>query len=154
MRKMIFVALLTVIATPVFAQEATINAYIELLRQDVRTERIAIIEEVMEFTEEEAEAFWPVYKKYEQDIRKLNDQRLELIKEFAASYSEMTDETAGQLVKRSLELNVKEAHLRKDYFRKFDRVLPTKRAARFMQLERQINLLIDIQIATELPLID
>lgn len=154
MKKVLIAVAALMIATPVFAGEATMNAMMDLLRQDIRSERVAIIEEVMEFTPQEADAFWPVYKQYEAAVKKVNDERWELIKDYAAVYGNTSDADAGRLMKKALDLNVKLANLRKDYFRKFSSVVPTKRAAQFMQLDRQLELLVDIQVQSQIPLID
>lgn len=149
---LVFVGLL-LIGTAAQAQDYDVNAYLEMLRSDVKTEKIAIITEVMEFTEEESSAFWPVYRKYEFDLAKITDQRIALIKDYAAHYNEMTDEKAKELIDTSIKLQEKRLDIKKKYFKSFQKVLPTIKAAKLTQLEQQINLLIDLQIAAELPLI-
>ena len=136
---------------PVIAGEATRDALIDLMRSDIRAERVAIITEVMDFTEEEASAFWPVYRRYEKKQRKINDRRLELIKQYGENYFDMDDGTTRHIVKTWNELDIRESYMKKEYFRRFEWVLPTIKAAKFMQLDNQINLLIRLQIAAELP---
>jgi hypothetical protein len=149
MKKLLFVMVFVLATTVGYAQDA----YIELLRSDVKTKKVAIITEAMQFTNEEAKAFWPVYREYEFELTKIGDGRLELIKDYAQNYETMTDEKAKELVDRALKLEGKRTKLKKKYFKKFDKVLSSKTAAKFFQLENQINLLIDLQIASELPLI-
>ena len=149
MKKLLFVIVFVLATTVGYAQDA----YIELLRSDVKTKKVAIITEVMHFTNEEANAFWPMYREYEFELTKIGDGRLELIKDYAQNYETMTDEKAKELVDRALRLEGKRTKLKKKYFKKFDKVLPSKTVAKFFQLENQINLLIDLQIASELPLI-
>jgi len=129
------------------------DAYIELLRSDVKTKKVAIVTEVMQFTSEEANAFWPVYREYDLELSKIGDARIALIKDYARNYETMTDEKAKELVEGTLKLEGKRTKLKTKYFKKFDKVLPSKTVAKFFQLENQINLLIDLQIASELPLI-
>ena len=129
------------------------DAYIELLRSDVKTKKVAIVTEVMQFTNEEANAFWPVYREYDLELSKIGDARIALIKDYARNYETMTDEKAKELVEGTLKLEGKRTKLKTKYFKKFDKVLPSKTVAKFFQLENQINLLIDLQIASELPLI-
>jgi hypothetical protein len=136
------------------AGDATMDALIDLMRSDVRAERIAIITEVMDFTEKEASAFWPVYRRYEKEQRKINDRRVELIKQYGENYFDMDDGTARHIVKTWTELDIKESYMKQKYFRRFEWVLPTIKAAKFMQLEGQINLLIRLQIAAELPMLE
>lgn len=152
MKKVILIAVAAVLAwsTAVYSQDRVI----EMLRADLRAERTAMVEEEMQFTPQEAAVFWPVYRKYENEIRKLNDQRIELIHTYADNYTNITDDIAEQLAKKSLELDIKEAYLRKQYFREFNHVLPATRAAKFFQLDNFINLVVKTQIAEELPFIE
>ena len=50
-----------------------LSAYAELLRADVRAQKVAIITEVMGFTDKEDEAFWPIYREYDLEMAKLGD---------------------------------------------------------------------------------
>jgi len=148
--KRLLLVIVFVLATSIgYAQEA----YIELLRSDVKTKKVAIITEVMQFTSEEANAFWPVYREYVFELTKLGDARIALIKDYAQHYKSMADEKAKKLMKEVFKLEGKRTKLKKKYFKKLDRVLPSKTVAKFFQLENQILLLIDLQIASELPLI-
>lgn len=136
------------------ADDESRDALIDLLRSDVRAERIAIITEVMDFTEKEASAFWPVYREYEKEQRKINDRRIALIKQYAENYFDMDDATAGHIAKTWIDLDIKEGYLKKKYLRRFEWVLSPIRAAKFLQLDGQINLLIRLQIAAELPMLE
>ncbi|UCD57770.1 MAG: hypothetical protein JSV16_01280, partial [Candidatus Hydrogenedentota bacterium] len=109
--------------------------------------------EVMQFSDEEAKAFWPIYREYELDLAKLGDARLALIKDYAENYESMTDEKAKDLVNEVFKLEGRRTKLKRKYFKKLDRVLPAKTVAKFFQLENQILLLIDLQIASNLPMI-
>jgi len=134
----------------VYAQDAVI----EMFRSDLRAERIALINEEMQFTDEEASRFWPVYRKYEKELRKINNARLKIITEYAEDYFDVTDDVASGMMKKSIELNIKEAYLKKKYFREFNWVLPTTKAVKFYQLENLIDLLIRVQISAELPFVE
>jgi hypothetical protein len=135
------------------AREANLRAYVELLRSDVRFERVAIITEMMQFTEAEDEKFWPVYREYETALSKLNDDRLALIKEYAAAYQNITDEVADRLARGALDLEGRRHSLKVQYYDRFKSVLSPKTAARFLQVENQILLIIDLQIAASLPVV-
>jgi hypothetical protein len=149
MKKLLLVLVFVFVSAVGYSQEA----YIELLRSDVKAKKVAIITEVMQFTEDEAKAFWPVYREYELDLAKLGDARLALIKDYAENYESLTDEKAKDLVNEVFKFEGKRTKLKKKYFKKLDRVLPSKTVAKFFQLENQILLLIDLQIASNLPMI-
>jgi hypothetical protein len=133
-------------------RDTNLRAYTELLRSDLRSQHVAIITEVMGFTEAEDAKFWPVYREYEADLAKINDDRMALIKDYAANYEKLTDDVADKLARRALDLEAKRGALKSTYYDKFKTALSPKTAARFIQVENQILLLLDLQIAASLPL--
>ena len=150
MRPFLAIAMIVLLCTVSFAQEK----YIELLRQDIKKDKVEIITEVMDFTEEQTGIFWPIYREYDLELTKIGDERLAMIKDYAEHYQTLTDEKAKELMEKAFQLQQKRIKLRRAYFKKMDKVLPSKVVAKFFQLEHQIILLLDLQIASELPLID
>ena len=130
-----------------------VEAYIELLKSDLRTQKVAIITEAMRFTEDGAAAFWPIHREYEHELSKIIADRIELIKDYAQNYDNLTNEKAKELARTVFALEKRRTKLKKKYFKKFEKALSAVVAAKFIQVEKQINLLIDVQIASELPLI-
>jgi hypothetical protein len=125
---------------------------IELMRSDLRTEKRAIVTQAMQLTEAQSDKFWPVYSEYETALTKLNDQRVTLIKDYAASYNSMTDQTAKDLIKRSFKLQESRTSLLKQYVGKMSKAVDVKSAARWAQVEHALDSAIDLQVASELPL--
>lgn len=133
---------------------AQTDSYFEMLRSDLKSEKVAVITDIMKFTDKEAEGFWPVYRQYEFEVSKLGDETLKLIKEYAENYSNMTNETAEKILLKSFDLKEERLELKREYFGKFSKVIEKTRAAKFMQLDNQIDLVLDLQITKELPLLD
>jgi hypothetical protein len=129
-----------------------LSAYAELLRSDVRAQKVAIITEVMGFTDKEDEAFWPIYREYDLDMAKLGDERVALIAEYAKNYEKVNDELADRLASRALELEARRQELKGQVYQKVKKALSPLTAARFLQVEHQLLLLIDLQIASVLPI--
>ena len=132
-------------------RETNIHAYVELLRSDLRTQKVAIITDLMRFTEEEDAKFWPVYREYETALAKINDDRIALIKQYADNYTSLTDATADDIATRALGLDARRHALIVEYYDRFKKAVAPKTAARYLQVERQIQLLLDLQIAANLP---
>lgn len=141
--------LFIVLAAPSFAQDD----YMELLRSDLKAEKTALLTAAMGFTDQEGAIFWPIYREYELELAKIGDARLANIKDYATNYASMTDVKAKQLVDTAFKLEEDRLKLQKTYYKKVEKALSATSAARFIQVERQIGLLIDMQIASELPLI-
>lgn len=138
-------------STLAYGQE--VNSFIELLRSDIKTQKTALITEGMQFNEQEAAAFWPIYREYDLELSKIGDARIAFIKDFAGNYLSMSDEKAKALADRWFKLQESRMSLMKKYYKKFEKALSPKAAARFTQIENQINLLIDLQIASTMPLV-
>jgi hypothetical protein len=154
MKKISFLVLVSMILAAGAALAQGPEQYIELLRSDLKTERVAIITEAMQFTPEEGEVFWPIHREYELEVAKIGDRRIALIKEFGANFDAMTDEMAEDLIKKSIKIDEDTLKLEKKYIKKFIKVLPARRVARYAQIDHRINILIDIQIAAGLPLFE
>jgi hypothetical protein len=128
-----------------------LSAYAELLRSDVRTLKVAIITEVMGFTEAEDAAFWPIYREYDAEMAKLGDERVALIGEYASNYSKMTDAIADKLASRALDLEARRHAVKARCYERVKAALSPQTALRFLQVEHQLLLLIDLQISASLP---
>ena len=128
-----------------------LTAYAELLRSDIRTQKIAIITEVMGFTEAEDAAFWPIYREYDKEMSALGDERVALIADYAQHYNDLTDATADKLALKAFDLQARRQAAEARLYDRIKKALPAKTAFRAMQVEHQLLLLIDLQIASSLP---
>ena len=133
-------------------QTLNLSAYAELLRSDLRTKKIAILTEVMEFTEAEDAVFWPIYREYDAEMTKLGDERVALIAEYAKNYDTLTDEMANKLGTSALDLESRRQAVKAKYYDKLRGALKPRTALRFLQVEHQLRLLIDLQISASLPI--
>jgi len=147
--KKLIILLFVLASSMLFAQET----YFELLRQDLSTKKVALITDVMQFTDAEAEVFWPLYREYDFERQKIGDELLKLIKNYAKNFQKLTDEKATELMNKNLDLKGEKNNLNIIYFRKFSNVIAPARAAKFMQVMNQIDLVIDVQLASQIPLI-
>ena len=149
MKKMfLFVFLFSIVSA--FAQD--VDSYIEVLKSDLKTNKKAVIIQVMQFTDQQSEVFWPIYNEFEHELDKLSNKRIANIKDFAANYDSLSDQKADELIKNSFDFQEDRLNLNEKYYKKFSEALSPIVAAKFMQLENQIQLVLDISIAANLPL--
>lgn len=142
-------------AATVFADDAQVNRYVELLRQDIRDQKEQIIRETMKFKEgegTEAAAFWNVYRAYQKDLAKVTDGRIALIKEYAQNIDTITQAKAKDLAKKALANEKDYLKLKDKYYDKFMKALGPSGANRFFQVENALNNIINLKISSELPL--
>lgn len=141
---------------PAAAQSAseTPEKYLELLRSDIRTEKVAILTEALDLPEAQADAFWPLYREYDTELTSLLDRRVSLIKSFAEKYGTLTDADADEMAKEFFALQSDRNKLRQKYYGKIAKATSSVVAARFVQVENVIGMLIDLNVAAELPLLE
>jgi hypothetical protein len=134
-------------------QEKNIRAYIELLRTDVMKQRTQIMSAVMQLDAEQSVVFWPIYKDFESDYKKIGEGIVGLISNYAKNYDTMTDKVADQLGTKLLDLEQQRNDLKRKYFGRFKTELDPITATRFLQVENQLEKIVDLEIASELPVI-
>jgi hypothetical protein len=129
------------------------DTYVELLRTDLRAQKKAVISKSMEFTPDQEKVFWPIYNDYEHDLGKLTDVAINIVKDYAANFQNMTDAKAHDLMTSTLKNQSAKLDLRKAYGKKIEKALSSRIAARFLQVEGMVNRMVEIQIDSKLPLI-
>jgi hypothetical protein len=130
-----------------------IQAYIELLRSDVRQQKSEAMGAVMQLSASDAAKFWPIYSDYDAELTKLNNSRVANIQEYARTYDQMTDEKADELIQKAMAYRKQRAELLAKYYERVKSALGAITAARFVQVEDQLLLLIDLQIDSSLPIV-
>lgn len=128
------------------------NDLVEIVRSDVRTEKQAIVLANLALNEQQSAAFTPVYDQYSAAMKTVWDKKIQLIKDYAGAYATMNDETAKGLLSRSNALEKESMSVRNSYEKKMMKVLPASTVARWAQIENRLGKLIDLQIASEVPL--
>jgi hypothetical protein len=126
---------------------------ISMLRRDLRTEKKKIVAMNIPLTEAEATKFWVVYDQYTAEMAKTNDVFFSIIKEYAENQKTLSDEQAISMVKRWADAQVKHLQVRLKYIPLFEKAIPGKKAALFFQIDRRLQALLDIQVASEIPLV-
>lgn len=130
-----------------------LRTFVELARSDLRTQKALVLAQNIDFTPDEAVEFWPVQREFEIELNKLLDHRYDLFVRFLNEYGKMNDKQATELAGKVFDLEEKRLKLRRKYFDKFRKVIPAVKAAQFFQIEHQINMAIDLQVAASMPLI-
>jgi len=134
-------------------EDMNIRAYIELLRTDIKKSKSQIMGDVMRLDADQSAKFWPVYKDFESDLSLLGDKVVGVVKNYSENYLTMTDPVADGIATQILAIEMQRNELKKKYYERFKTAVGAVAAARFLQVENQIERLVDLQIAAELPVI-
>lgn len=129
------------------------EGYIALLRSDVQSQKVDIIRQNITLSEQEAKTFWPLQRSYENELSTLGDARVSVIREYAKDWDNLSDSTAKDLGTRLLDYQKKRVDLRKKYFDRISKEVTPTVAAKFFQVEIQLENLIDLVVASSVPLV-
>ena len=133
---------------------ATADQDIQMLRQNIQAQRKQITAANMPLTPDEATKFWPLYDQYRQEASKNGDERWALIQEYAKNYQTMTDAQANDYIKREAANEQKVVTLRMKYVPMFEKVISPKKTALFCQIDHRVDLMIQLQLASTIPMVN
>jgi len=131
----------------------TTDQDIALLRKDLRSQKKQIVAANLSLSDKEAEQFWPVFEKYTDELMAINNKKYAALKEYAQSYNTLTDQQAEKLTRDALDVDQSVAQLRERYIPIFEKVISPKKTAAFLQIDRRLVLLIDLQLSSSIPLV-
>ncbi len=134
--------------------DQNIRAYIELLRSDLKTSKAQIMGEVMQLDATQATKFWPIYKEFETEHSTLGEKVVAAITKYSDEYDKMTDDVADQLANQVLNIEQERNALKKKYYERMKQGLGGIVAARFLQVENQLERIVDLQVSASLPIIE
>jgi hypothetical protein len=127
------------------------DSAISMVRAGIQANKTAMVGQAMNFNDKDGAVFWRIYRQYEYERSKLDDRRVDVIKEYTDKYPDLADTDAQAIAVRMLECDSRIVALKKKYFKKFSKVLPALTVTRFFQLERRIDLMVDMKVESTLP---
>ena len=132
---------------------AEIEKAVEALRSDARAGKSDILGKTLKLDSAQAAAFWPVYKQYEAELQTVNNDRLAIIQDMAEHFDTLDDAKAKVLLDRQVAFEEKKLALAKKYKDEMLKVLPAKTVARWLQVEYRLGKLVELAVASDIPLV-
>lgn len=132
---------------------AEIDKTIDALRKDVSAGKADILGKTMALDSTQAAAFWPIYKQYDSELTALGNERVAIIQDLAEHWNSLDDAKAKGLLERQVAFEEKRLALMKKYKDEMLKALPAKTVARFLQVESRLTKLVDLTVASEIPLV-
>lgn len=147
------------VATPTVRGAAVndnIYNYLQLMRSDVNSLKVDLVNSIMKLSAADAKRFWSIYRGYENELGRLAVNRAELVAEFVQCQNEKTFNSAKakDVAKRWFKSQRARLDLLEKYHGRIEKALTSIEAGQFLQIENQIGLFIDVTIASEMPLIE
>jgi len=147
----------TVIYTLSFGQGSmeTHKEEIELTRAAIKVQKKQIVAKNMQLTSVEKDKFWTVYRDYQNKIDSVNDRRTKLITDYADNLKNgsLTDEIALGMLNEFLSYERMRLITKQSFVDKFKEVLPSRKVARFFQIENKMDAIINFDLARQIPLV-
>ena len=125
---------------------------LDLKKKIMFDQKRLVVMENMDFTEEEAAAFWPVYDKHQEELFQVNQRGAKLILAYASVYQTLTDEQAVKLVDEYYDIQDDRLTVMKKMAADVGKVLPGKKAFRYLQVESKLSAIGRYELAKEIPL--
>lgn len=124
----------------------------ELKKKILFDQKKLVVMQNMEFTDKEAAAFWPVYEEYQEVLFQARQRAGRLIMAYASAFQTLTDDQAEKIVGEYLEIEKERLKLKEKYAAEFAKVLPGKKAFRYLQIENKLDAIARFEMAKEIPL--
>ena len=140
-----------VVSVPAMAAGEAADADMDVLRDSIRANKKALVAANLALTDGEAKAFWPVYDRYEGELKAVNDRLLKVIEDYMANYKSLADDKAATLVTDYLTVEEDRAKLRRSYLPEFSKALPGRKVARMYQIENKMDAVLRYDLAEEIP---
>jgi hypothetical protein len=129
------------------------NQDLDVLRRDIRSKKKQLVAANLKLTDTEATKFWPIYDQYTAELIKINDKKFELVQNYADNWGKMTNEQSLSFTRQWLDMDILITQLRQKYVPIVSQVLDGKKSATFFQLDRRMSMMIDLQVSSQMPLV-
>ena len=142
------------LTAPAFAQSAS-DTNMEILKEKLKADKKLLVAGNMELTDAEAKQFWPVYESYQKDLEAVNKQLFKTIKDYSEAFNKgaIPNDTAKKLLGEALSVEEQETKLKRTYAEKLEKLIPSAKVARYIQMETKIRSLIKFEMAQQIPLV-
>ena len=126
---------------------------LKMLRQDLRSKRKQLVAANLTLSDTEAAKFWPVYDQYVTELIAINDKKFAVIQDYADNWGRLTDDQSLLFIRQWADFDIQLAQLRQKYVPIVAKILDGKKTATFMQLDRRIAMMLELQVSSQLPLV-
>jgi hypothetical protein len=134
------------------ATAQTVKETLDVTRQAVESQRRVLVSGALPLTDAEADAFWPLYDAYEKERRPLDERANKLVADFLAGASSLTDSQAKAMVEEALGIEEGKLRVRRGYLGRMLKAIPSRKVARFFQIDNKLDAVVRADISKQIPL--
>jgi hypothetical protein len=100
-----------------------------------------------------AGSFWKLYDSYEEERKKLGQDYISILQDYAKNYQTLDDNKADQLVNRASANNLAYENLYAKYYKRMKPVIGALKASQFFQLEAYLRSVVKTTVLDDIPFI-
>ena len=140
-------------ASSTAASPPTQEQVIERFREDILTQRADIMAKGLTLTAEQAAAFWPLFRQFQDEQEAISNGQIEATQAYSDRFDKLTDADALAYVNALLSRDDAMHDLRVKWLTRFQAVVPARIAARAIQLDRRLGQAMQVKVSAQIPLI-
>lgn len=150
--KKVFLLLAVAFTTSFFAQ-STFQDDVDVVQSVYGKSKSELVSQYMALTGAQATDFAKIYDAYEVERKKLGQEKIQIINQYATDYTVLTNEKADAISKQALKNNVAYDKLYLTYYEKAKKAIGAINAAKFIQLEIYLQTEIRSSLHNAIPFI-
>jgi len=124
----------------------------ELQKKIFMDQKKLVVMENMEFTEQEAQQFWPIYEEHQEKLFKNSLQLAKVIALYASVYKEMKSDEALVLLDEFQQAQKQRLDVLHQYANDLKKILPGTKVMRSLQVEYKLQAIARFEMAKKIPL--
>jgi cyanate lyase len=145
------VLVLAAAASPALAQG--VQESLELSREVIDQQKRVIVAGSLPLSDEEADAFWPLFDEFQKELKKLDARSDRLIASYTAELPTLTDDRARSMLDEALSIDEDRAKLKRQWVKRMAKALPPRSLVRYFQLENKFEAVVTADLARQIPLV-
>lgn len=126
---------------------------LELSREAVDKQKRVIVAGSLPLSDEEADAFWPLFDAFQEELKRIDRRSDRLIGEYSAEYSTLAGPRARAMIDEALRIEEDRVKLKRRWLKRMESVLPPRLLARYFQLESKFQAVVAADLARQIPLV-
>ena len=119
----------------------------------IQADKRGLVAKAMDLTPDEAKKFWPLYDAFQRELAVPQSSYTRAVLDVVAAGNTVTDANAKRLIDQALSASADETRLQQKHFKQLLKVLPARKAARYMQVESKIQAVVRYESAAAIPLV-
>ena len=127
--------------------------FIKVAVDSMEINRKVLVAANNDLSDEESQAFWPIYDSYRSNVKKVNERLYRLIDKYAENYASLSDEVASEILGEAIAIDVERGEYLRGYVDSLKEILPVRKVAKLYQIENKMDSLARAELALQIPFV-